>query len=420
MIPKLRETALQKVIGSDSFSGRFKGIDMYRTLISCVTLTLIGLGGCVSNPQPTGGDDVTRLLQAEDRFGARPHIPTVSEVHGLTPAQQQHFIDYYLHPLRRNVAAHQRVFDYLDTMTEGFSYRGDTYTASQALERGAGNCLSLAILTTALAELAGVELTYQLVDATPVFELNGSVTKRSVHVRSRLLDPEWADRDGFLELVRPGIVVDYFPSQYDRFVGNIDSSEYFAMYYRNIAAEALAEGDLSHAYWFLVHSLELSPNDAESIAMLALVFDRAGAQQASENAYRWGTRVADVSPTMLRNYGRFLRRQGRFDEAAEIEAQLVSLEDHNPFDWIAAARSAYGEEDYRAAIRLFKKSIEIAPYLHEGHFGLSRAYLQIGRYDEAEESLSKALNNAYRASLRETYNAKLKALSRIRSSDADL
>ena len=380
---------------------------------------LIGLGACTSHPQPTGDDDPARLLQAEGRFGARPYIPSISEVHLLTPEQEGHFMAYYSHPLRKKVAAHQRVFDYLDTMTEGFSYRGHTYTASEALEKEAGNCLSLAILTTALADLAGVELAYQLVDSTPVFELSGSVTKRSVHIRSRLLDPDWVDRDGFLELVRPGIVVDYFPSQFDRFAGNIQPSEYFAMYYRNKAAEAIVHGDLSSAYWFVVHSLEVSAEDAESINMLALVLDRAGAKHESEAAYRWGARVADVSPTLLRNYGRFLRKQGRFDEAAEIEAELGKLDDHNPFEWIAVARTAYGEEDYRAAIRFFKKSIEIAPYLHEAHFGLSRAYLQTGRHDEAEESLSMALTNAYRASLRDTYNTKLEALSRLRGNDAE-
>ena len=393
---------------------------MYRTLVSYGILLLTGLIGCASQPPPTGGDEVVRLLQAEDRFGVRPHIPSVSEVHRLTPEQERHFADYYAHPLREKVAPHQRVFDYLDTMTEGFSYRGDTYTASEALEREAGNCLSLAILTTALADLAGVELAYQLVDSTPVFELSGSVTKRSVHIRSRLLDPEWVDRDGFLELVRPGIVVDYFPSEYDRFAGNIEPFEYFAMCYRNRAADAIAEGDLSSAYWLLVRSLELSADDAESINMLALVFDRAGAPHDSEAAYRWGARVADVSPTLLRNYGRFLRKQGRLGEAAEIEAELDRLDDHNPFEWIAAARSAYGEKDYRAAIRFFKKSIEIAPYLHEAHFGLSRAYLQTGRYDEAEESLSLALRNAYRAALRKNYTSKLEALTRIRGSDGDI
>ncbi len=383
-------------------------------------LVLIGVGACAGQQQPAEVESTVNLLRAEDWFGPRPRIPSVSDVHGLTAKQQDHFLGYFSSPVRANVSSHQRVFDYLDMMTEGFSYRGDTYTASEALETESGNCLSLAILTTALADLAGVEIAYQLVDATPVFEVGNGIAKRSVHIRTRLLDPGWVDREGYLELSRPGIVVDYFPSQYDRFVGNVEPGEYFAMYYRNRAAEALERNDLSTAYWFLVHALELASKDTESITMLALVFDRAGATRESESAYRWGVRAYDVSPTLLRNFGRFLRDQGRAKEAAEIEAELARLNDHSPFQWIAAARSAYADQDYGAAIRMFRKSLEIAPYLHEAHFGLSLSYLQTGRYGAARESLSLALSNAHRASLRETYNAKLEALSKRADGAADL
>lgn len=378
--------------------------------LSIIVVVLL-LCGCSLAPvrstveQPPAPSFESRL------FGERPPILSPADIHRLSDEQRLAFLRYFNDPSIQDRPAHQRVFDYLELETSRFGYRGETYTASQALENAAGNCLSLAILTTSLARLANVEIEYQLIDSDPVFESASNHIRRSQHVRSVLYDPAWEAPEGFLVLTRPRIKVDYFPGNFDRFVGNIEVSEYVAMYYQNLAAAALDEQHLGNAYWLLMASLEYAPVSPESLNMLAIVFDRANDKAKSEEIYRFGLAHAERRVSLLRNYGLFLKRQGRLAEAKNLDAQLATLDDPNPFDWIYAAQQAYATGDYERAIDLFERSNEIAPYLHESHFGLAKTYYRLGNESRAREALEQAVFNASRPSTQKLYEAKLAALN---------
>jgi len=376
-----------------------------------VLLMIISLAACGSIPADGGGGQAPGLTLDSHLFGERPSIISTAAVHELSEDQRLEFRRFLDNPDRQEELTHRRVFAYLEAITSNFSYVGETYTASEALENSAGNCLALAILTTALARQADIEVGYQLTDSFPVFESTGSLIKRGLHVRTILYDPTWVATEGILVFSRPGIRIDYFPSDSDRFISNTTESEYFAMYYRNIAVNAIEDKDLPKAYWLLLESLELSPNNPDSLNMLAIIYDRAGDTRKSEEIYKFGIQNSTRQVALLRNYGMFLRRQLRHAEADIVERRLAELDDPNPFDWIIAGQEAYKDGDFRRAIRFFKKSTELAPYLHEGHFGLAKTYFRIGNLKVAEQELVQALNYANRASTRALYEAKLAALS---------
>ena len=377
-------------------------------LILSAGCTTTGLGGATSGAP----------VLDDSRFGERPYLISDPEIHALTDTQQQEFFDYFLAPDIAGIPAHQRVFDYLDRISGHFSYRGDTYTASEALQNSAGNCLSLAILTTALARLADVKVSYQLTDSTPVFEVDSKLARRGLHVRTLLHDPTWTPPEGFLTFSPRGITVDYFPTDHDRFIGNIDAADYLAMYFRNLAADSLADGDLPTAFWLTLKSIETVPDDPDSLNTLAIIYDRAGDKAKSEEVYRFGLQNSRRQVSLLRNFSKFLRRQQRDEEAEDIERILDDLDDENPFDWLTAGRVALQDGHHEQAIRYFHKSAEIAPYLHEVHFGLARAHYATGNLDEARQALTLALEYSYKASTRDLYHAKLAAL-RGQSSQPD-
>jgi len=378
------------------------------TLIVCALLS-----ACSTH---SGIDDVRQpssLMLDSDLFGERPHIISVSEIHELSDQQALEFGRYLNDPSNQNEAAHKLVSDYLEKITDNFTYHGETYTASETLDRSAGNCLSLAILTTALAKAADVEIDYRLTDSLPVFESRGNHIRRELHVRSFLYDPTWEPQDGYLVLSRPGVTVDYFPIDSDRFIGNIDESEYLSMYYRNRAADAIQDENLSEAYWLLIQSLELSPASPESLNMLAIVNYRAGDKSKSEEIYRFGIQNSPRQVSLLRNYGIFLRREGRSAEADEVDNRLSRLADPNPFDWISAGQKAYDANEFWHAIDFFRKGANLAPYLHEAHFGLAKAHFRLGKLEIAKRELQLALNHAQAAgsTSRKLYEAKLFTLS---------
>ncbi|NCF24036.1 MAG: tetratricopeptide repeat protein [Gammaproteobacteria bacterium] len=380
-----------------------------------VALTIVAfLTACSATAVDSTNDQSLAIVLQSDLFGEPPPVKSIAEIYTLSDEQRFEFLQYFHDSQNRYTPPHRRVSDYLVSITTGFNYRGETYTASEALQHSAGNCLALAILTTALARLANVDVEYQLIDSAPVFESRGNHIRRSLHVRSLLVDPTWEPSEGYLVLSRPGISVDYFPSKFTRFVRNIDEPEYFAMYYQNIAADAIEDQDLSKAYWLLMESLDLSPASPESLNMLAIVFDRAGDRSKSEEIYRYGIQHAQRQVSLLRNYGIFLRREGRTAEAEEVDAMLAEQDEPNPFDWIYAGQEAYGDGEFTRAIGLFRKSVQLAPYLHEGHFGLARAYYQLGNIRRAEQELEQALTNAAGSTARKMYEVKLAALSESR------
>ncbi len=380
-----------------------------------VTLVLLFggfLNACSTVPSGPVVPEAQTLQLDSDLFGERPPIVTAAEIHELTNAQRAAFQSYLDKPAHRNTPTHRLVADYLKLIATDFSYLGETYTASEALQNSAGNCLSLAILTTALAQQAGVDIAYQLTDSLPVFESRGNLIERGQHVRSFLYDPSWQTDGSALVLSRPGIRVDYFPSETDRLISNVSRREYLAMYYRNVAADAIAAKDLGKAYWLLRESLDLTPENPDSFNMMAIVYDRAGDAKKSEEIYRHGIEVSNRPVGLLRNYGIFLQRQGRMAEAKLVDAKLAALQDPNPFDWIAAGQNAYDDGDFRTAITFFNKSIELAPYLHEGYFGLAKAYYRAGNLRQAEAAFAEAMQQANRPATRDLYEAKLAVLNR--------
>lgn len=384
--------------------------DWKRVILGVAVCALGLLTGCASAPPAATHTEVVALDLTTALFGPKPEIISVERVHALSSAQEQAFLDFLEKPKHRDIPRHKLIRDYLKLETQGFGYVAETRTAQSTLATSAGNCLSLAIVTTALAELAEVDISYQLIDSNPIFESDGNLIRRSLHVRSVLYDPTWESRDGFWVMSRPRIAIDYFPGDYDRYVGSIGASDYHAMYYQNLAADALEAKDLSRAYWLLMETLTFSPNNAESLNMLAIVFDRAGDKAKSEQIYRHGIATVDRRVSLLRNYGGFLAREGRHTEAELIRTELESLEDPNPFDWIFAGQQALTDGEYWNAIRFFEKSAALAPYLHESYFGLARSYIQLGDLTQAQRALHQAVENADQASTRDLYVAKLAEL----------
>jgi Tfp pilus assembly protein PilF len=372
---------------------------------------LLGVQACTSTLS-IDDLDIRGFVFSGEGFGERPDIPGREAVHRLDEEQRRHFLRYLHSAGNAATPVHRRVYYYLEAVTSGFNYRGETFTASEALAANSGNCLSLAILTTALAELAGIEIGYELVDAPPVFEFNGSTVTKGIHVRSILYDPERVPAEESWMLSTVGIKIDYFPSTREKFIRNLSEDGYLAMYYRNIAAEAIIAGDYAKAYWYSRESLQYTPDHSEALNMLAVVNGRVGNNDEAEKIFLYGIAHSEEKLSLLKNYRVLLSRVGRDAEAEKVQEQLNRMDDPSPFHWLQLARSAYADSEYSHAIDYFKRALELAPYLHEGHLGLAQAYYGAGRLRSAEASLEKALEEAYSASTRSLYEAKLEALNR--------
>ena len=114
---------------------------------------------------------------------------------------------------------------------------------------------------------------------------------------------------------------------------------------------------------------------------------------------------------MLRNYRVLLMDQQRFEEAENINKRLAELEEPSPFDWLHAAQDAYDSGDFRDALALYERAVEIAPYLHESYAGMAKAHYMLGNRVSARRELKKAQKFSQQKSVQLLYQAKLTALA---------
>lgn len=360
---------------------------------------------------PASGPEVKPLAFDSRPFGDPQDVIAIEDIYRLSDEQQADFLNYFHDPALQDMPEHERVWKYLQDITTDFNYQGETFTAEEALRKSSGNCLSLAVLTTALAELAGIDTGYQLVDSTPVFESRGNIVYRAEHVRTMLYRPLGAADAGTFLLRRGGLLVDYFPRAGSRFVSNLKESQYHAMFYNNLAGEAIAGENYDRAFWLLLKALELAPDNASSINAMAILYRRTGNLEKAEEIYQYGISNLEDRVSLLRNYRVLLEQQDREDEVKKINRALAQLDDPSPFDWIHAGHTAFSEGQFSEAVMLYKKAARIAPYLHESYAGMAKAYYMIGDRQRATREFEIALQHSKRLATRSMYEAKLLTLN---------
>jgi len=373
--------------------------------------------GCSSTPRKVAlkSEFVGPTLNLLDDSFFSPHTQPLplSQVFKLTREQKSRFLDAYYHPDFRSKKPKARVYSYLKNHLESFNFYSDTLTASESLSNNQGNCLSLAILTKTLADLVGVEVAYELVETTPIYQKEGDIILSSQHVRTLLSDPKSTLGTNQFSLFRGRIIIDYFPSGGTRVLRSVDEQEFFAMYYRNKAAEALIRNKDSAAFWNLKNALKQNPNDEHAINMLALLHERTGYPGYAENIYRYGLFYAKEKLDLLNNYHVLLKNQNRLKEAKLISEKLAAFDDPNPFKWISLGNKAYNSKDYRRAIAYYRKAGRLAPYLHESYAGVAHSQYQLGYLGSARSSFKKAIKNTHNQKTLLIYQAKFNMLTQL-------
>lgn len=390
---------------------------MYRTASHCIVMFVsLWLSACTSmEPKQASlknvANSITHLRQ-DALFGLRPEIVNSQQIHHLTAAQERHYLKYISDfpetPVHQGIANYLQEFAHYD-----FSYSNQTQGAAKTLAKRSGNCLSLAVLATALAKLSNVDVSYQLVDSFPVFEVDQDVIFKVEHVRTRLYNPDSAVKDGNAMLMRSNVLIDYFYSGSEKSQGSMGESGYLARYYINLAAEALAAKDYQQAYWLTVESLQQQPSNTDALNNLAIIYDRFGIRAQAELVYRHALGKGDDKVSLLKNYRLLLLRQNRNQEAESIGQKIAALDDESPVPLIRAARLALDQGQFQKSRLLFQRAVDKAPYLHEAYLGLAQLSFQSGRLNLAQTQLKKALELSARPKTQSLYLAKLDALKKL-------
>lgn len=368
------------------------------------------LGACsVNSSQPPA--TIKPDLSFDRSYFALQSVPSVADVFTLDDAQQRAFLEYYYSPGNSDVKGHKRLSNYLEKYIAGFDYRGNTYVAQASLHEQAGNCLSLAILTTALANLVAIEVEYQTVNSAPIYKRYQNVMTMSSHVRTILYEPNFIKEQGYIYFTTPSVFVDYFPQKSDLLGKTVSQADFISMFYQNLAAEALVQQNYSQAYSLLTQALNLSQTNSVTLNSLAVLFKQANNPAEAEHIYQFAMENALQSVNTIANYIVLLEEERRVEEAKLWRAKIELVDDNNPYRWIVLGDREYASANFDQANKYYRRAAKVAPYLHESYFGLAKSYYQLGEGERAQNAMEKALKLSYVPEEKSLYQAKLMVLA---------
>ena len=282
-----------------------------------------------------------------------------------------------------------------------------TRNAAEAFEARTGNCLSLVIMTAALAKEVGLPVRFHSVYVPETWSRSGNLYFSSGHVNLAIGKKPVEARAvfDFAEYV----TIDFLTPREMRGVHTqvIDEDTIVAMYLNNRAAESLAQERVDDAYWWARAAVEHAPTFLTPYNTLGVIYSMHGDAQRAADVLRYVVSVEPGNRQAMANLVPVLERLGRTQEAQELAQRLARLEPQPPFHYFNQGVAAMHARDYARAKSLFQQEVDRAAYYHEFHFWLALANLGLGDSKEARKHLAVALDNSTTRFDRDLYAAKL-------------
>ena len=375
-----------------------------------VAAAALGLAGCATAPAEPPPQPAPLFEDAA--FGAPAHPPEPAAVFALSPAMRD-YLAKDIASLLREQGPQRGLVDALRSRARlKLEYDAEyTRTAAQAFEHQSGNCLSLAVMTAALARHLGLPVTYQVLVGHETWSRSGDLSFVNGHVsilvarrageRFGAFDPDLHLRIDFASL----------PVGRRQALRTVDESTIVSMFMNNRAAEYLVRGQIDDAY---AHAREAVLQDATyagAYNTLGVIFQRRGLTAAAERAYRATLALDDNHRSALLNLAQLLEHSGREAEAASLQARLASLERDPPFAHFDRGVAAARAGQFALARDEIQREMKRDPDYHEFHFWLAVALYGLGDVPQARQHLDTAMKNSLTTRDQAIYASKLRGLN---------
>ena len=386
----------------------------YKFFILLLSLVLVG---CQSTPSSEKTSLQNPLTLVNTSLFAPVERYNVDEIFQLSHAQKQEFFEYYQKQKAKEFpSSNERIIhNFLDDKLTGFTFHGDTLDAYSAFSQKRGNCISLAVFTTALADLIQTPIDYQLVINEPVYFKKGNLILSSSHLRSRVYDADNSASKNKVFFVPKSIVIDYFPTRGQVHAKKAQRPQLIAKFYANLAAETLLKNDFDATFSYLYNAMLHDPFNSELINLQAVLHRRAGDTTTANRLYHYAVTNNLASINLYQNY--MLIARNNKDEAliAQLNAQLAHIKDPNPYSWLELGKQAIADHDLHYAQFYFNKAVKAAHYIPEPYIELAKIAYQNGDLDHANQYLEAAIERTYDHNQLAIYQAKYQALKTITS-----
>jgi len=285
---------------------------------------------------------------------------------------------------------------------------GVTRNAAQAFADRSGNCLSLVVMTAALAKEMGLEVRFQQVSADEAWSRHGETYFASAHVNLTLARDRRDPRVRADE--RQLLTIDFIPPKENAMppkLWALSEATVIAMFFNNRAAETLAAGRVDDAYWWARAAILQDPAFTSAYNTLGVVYKKKGALARAERVLQVVLAREPRNVNAMNNLALVYVDAGREREAEALGDRIDALQPTPPFHWFELGMDAVKAGDYRTARAMFAREVERDPYYHEFHFWLATALLRLGDAEAARRHMALAIEYSPTRSDHDLYTAKL-------------
>ncbi len=164
--------------------------------------------------------------------------------------------------------------------------------------------------------------------------------------------------------------------------------------YFNLGLSYLNEGNYQMAYLQFQKAHSIEPRNKEILNSLGLIHLHFGDLEKSKRFFLEAIMVDDSFSIAHNNLGIVYTRMSNWNEAIKhFKKALSNPMYQNPESaYFNLGNAYYKLGQYELSIIAYNDSLKRAPNFVPSYYGLSLSYNRIGRYSEASEMLTKALN----------------------------
>lgn len=313
-------------------------------------------------------------------------------------------------PLEQMDSLARSIFDRLDF---NLLYRGDANTiASETFRNRAANCLSLSIMTYALAREAGFDVRFQDIDIPEYWTRRDGISLLNGHVNLEIVprassSAVYFTTRGYQVDFDPQAIKKHFPKKY------ITKHQVLAMFYNNKGADALLNHDFDRAYAFFTAALKLEPEFVSGWVNLGFLYRIKGLYKGAETVYNHALNLAPDNLTAWENLAYLYTYTDRLDEAKSILDRVERKRVDNPFYHLDLGEREFDNGNWQVALEHFRRALFLSGKRAEVYFALAKTYYQLGEVQRTEHYLKLAKRSASNLQDKDKYQGKLDLLSRL-------
>jgi Flp pilus assembly protein TadD len=324
-------------------------------------------------------------------------------------ATMRKMVDLHVKPINDEERRAQALYDLIfgsDKLALEFD-SSRTKTATETIESGSGNCISIANAFIAMGRYADLDVGYLHVDVPDDWQRESDLYYQFRHISAAVRIPS----NEYL-----GIEFDWMGGINTVRTRSLTDEQGFSAFYSNRGVELLMQDDMDAAMAYLLRAIEIDPDNSNNWTNLGVAYRRLNQLGQAEHAYKQALRRKRSNLSALNNLAILYQMTGKTKDAEKYSKKLERYRRKNPYYMIELSKQEIEKGDYSKALKWAKKAIKKHSGEHEFYFVAAKAYAYLGDTDKAMLNLRLAEEYAHQSGNKDRYSRKLELLRNMRKS----